>query len=77
MNKTQLKACFTSLNFRAQLHGAMVKTAKLKHNTAHIKNRNGKAFLGVRYNSLTGFNILDSKGRNITATTIELLRATN
>ena len=74
MNSTALKAAYTSLNFRCRLHSALVKTARLKHSTAHVPNRKGDSILAVRWDRVKGFTITDKKGNNVTKPVFNLLR---
>lgn len=77
MNKTALKACFQSDNFRLRLHGAMLSAAK-KGFSAYVKNAKGENFIRVehiRHNhkrpqDQTGFRYTDKRGRVIPQETV-------
>ena len=78
MNKSALKAAFTSLSFRARLHGAMLSAVK-KDYQFYVKNRKGDNFLRVDYirtNTKNYFRFLDKSGKIIPNSTIySFLRA--
>lgn len=62
MNKSALKASFTSVSFSIGMYKAMVNTAKKGYSVEHVVNRKGQACIAVRYNKLTGFTFTDKKG---------------
>ena len=67
MNKSALKAAFSSLSFRARLHGAMLSTVK-KGYQSYVKNRKGDNFIRVdyvNYGLVRGFTFRDRSGKII------------
>lgn len=71
MNISALNTAFTSLNFRARLHGAMRRAIKNECVGMYVKNRKGENCLRVRWDIIGGFQF---NRKNVIIPNIEIFK---